>query len=328
MREVLNRALSMRLVLGAGLGIALCGVPLRTVAASPQVTDPREVQYYENVKSVVDWSPSQLVSALPELRGYEPAQNQEALPAILRQVGETVEALFRDFPNTTSIERIRQDRLYKNGGAEDSRTQKFNYLFLASPEKTRLGMQEFRTDKKGNPAELQARENAPSLLTKGFASMSIHFHPFYQPDSTFRYLGRQRVQKLATEVVAFAQRPDVARIVGRVDTEAGSAVVLLQGVAWIDPSSYRILRLRTDLLAPRPDIGLQRQTTDIHFGEVRFKDVPTVLWLPEEVVVTLKWRGRSFRNVHRYSGFKLFNVETQEKPKPGEPARLQTETPN
>jgi hypothetical protein len=297
---------------------ALCGAPLTSLAASPQTTGLPAPNYYANLRSVVDWSPSELLQALPELRGYEPAQSQEALPSILQRVGENVAAFFRDFPNTTSVERIRQERLYRRGGVEDSRSQKFYYLSLAPSDKTRIGLEEFRTDKKARPIELQAMEVGPSVVTKGFASMSIHLHPVFQPDSTFRYLGRQKIDGVSTEVVAFAQKPESARMVGRVNTGTGSATVLVQGVAWIDPIEYQILRLRTDLLTPRPDIGLQRQTTEIHFGEVRFKDVPTLLWLPQEVVVTMKWNGQSFRNLHQYSDFKLFNVEAEGKLKPVE----------
>jgi hypothetical protein len=308
----------VRIIVPALLRVALCGVLPASSAVSPQTAVPPAPKYYPNVRSVVEWSPSELLQALPELRGYEPAQSQEALPAILQRVGEKVAAFFRDFPNTTSIERIRLERLYRRGGVEDSRSQKFYYLSLAPSDKTRIGLEEFRTDKKARPTDLQAIEVGPSVVTKGFASMSIHLHPVFQPDSTFRYLGRQRIDERETEVVAFAQKPESARMVGRVNTDTGSSSVLVQGVAWIDPISYHILRLRTDLLVPRPDIGMERQTTEIHFAEVRFKDAPTVLWLPQEVVVTVKWYGQSFRNLHRYSDFKLFNVEAEGKIKPVE----------
>ena len=45
--------------------------------------------------------------------------------------------------------------------------------------------------------------------------------------------------------------------------------MLLQGIAWIDQSDFRIVRLRTDLLAPQPEIQVQRQTASILFGPGR-----------------------------------------------------------
>jgi hypothetical protein len=39
----------------------------------------------------------------------------------------------------------------------------------------------------------------------------------------------------------------VARHTSRVEFEYETAIVFAQGVAWIDPASFRILRLRTDI---------------------------------------------------------------------------------
>ena len=70
---------------------------------------------------------------------------------------------------------------------------------------------------------------------------------------------------------------------------------------------------RTDLLNPCPKVALQRETTDIRFGKVHFKEISADLWLPLDVAVTVEWRGRILRNRHTYSEFKIFNVETQQK---------------
>jgi hypothetical protein len=42
--------------------------------------------------------------------------------------------------------------------------------------------------------------------------------------------------------------------------------------------------------------------------------------VPRQVTVTVDWNGRHLRNEHRYSEFKLFNVETIERP--GKPKQL------
>jgi len=86
-----------------------------------------------------------------------------------------------------------------------------------------------------------------------------------------------------------------------------------QGVAWVDPESYEITHLRTDLLAPLSAVTLERQTTEIAFGKVQFKSIGREFALPQQVAVTVDWNGRHLRNEHRYSEFKLFNVEATEK---------------
>jgi hypothetical protein len=71
--------------------------------------------------------------------------------------------------------------------------------------------------------------------------------------------------------------------------------------------------MRTDLLRIPEEHELSKQTTEIRFGNAQFKELGTSLWLPQEVAVTIRWKGRIFRNLHRYSDFKLFRVETEEK---------------
>jgi len=286
---------------------------------------------------VVDWSPSELVKALPELKGLATGQSQEELATLLRKVGDNVAAFFRDFPNTTSVEEVRQERflpgelnpyyLERTSPLPESQEQTFHYLMLAGPEDRPMsGLQEYRTDDKGRRLDLRSMAKAPSILTSGFVSSAIYFHPMHQDGSAFRYLGRQHIDKRETYVVAFAQRPVATRLVEWVGNGEKTGAVLLQGVAWIDPTTYQIIRMRTDLLAPRPDIHLERQSTEIRFAEVHLKTLPGAFWLPGEVVVTVKFFGEIYRNTHHYSHFRLFKVETQEIPEakqhtPAEPQK-------
>ena len=85
----------------------------------------------------------------------------------------------------------------------------------------------------------------------------------------------------------------------------------------MDPRTYQIVRMRTDLLRPLTKVRLNRQTTEIHYAEVNFKDSPAPLWLPQEVTVTVEWKGKTYRNSHTYSNFKHFNVGAEEKRKKG-----------
>jgi len=119
---------------------------------------------------------------------------------------------------------------------------KYNYVALAQAGAVKGRLQEFRADAKGEPVQPDAQTG---IVTTGFVAMSVHFHPDYQPDSRFRYLGREAMEKQDTYVVAFAQRPKVARQVARAQFLDRSGFVFMQAVAWIDPVSFRILRLRT-----------------------------------------------------------------------------------
>jgi len=84
--------------------------------------------------------------------------------------------------------------------------------------------------------------------------------------------------------------------------------------AWIDPAAFRIVRMRLDLLEPRLDVGLERTTTEIRFGEASIPQVSGILWLPHEVTVTTMYNGQMYCNRHLYSNFKRFVVRSEIKP--------------
>ena len=83
----------------------------------------------------------------------------------------------------------------------------------------------------------------------------------------------------------------------------------MQGIAWVEPSDFRILRLRTDLLSPVPEVALDRWTADIQFGLTRVEQLPAPLQLPHKVVVTATVAGTTIREIHEYSGYRLFRAQ-------------------
>ena len=271
-----------------------------------------DLRSYAKVKSLVDEPLPKLIEALPELEGLTAAASQESLASILRDAGENVESFLQNFPNTMSSEQIHQERIGKDGKIKSSLDQSLQYLFLARSEKLGMALEEYRTDSRGDPTGLRGLESG-FMLTSGFASASLLFHPAYQSGASFRYLGRQLMGGHHCHVVGFAQRPETAQIIERFSADGTRALVLLQGLAWIEEESHRIVRLRTDLLKPLSSIRLQRQTTEIQYDQVQFKELASAMWLPREVAVTVEWKGRTFHNLHRYSEFKLFHVETREK---------------
>lgn len=244
--------------------------------------------------------------------GLEPAKDQEALSTILDGVGLQILELMKNFPNTMSLEAIHQVKLTREGKVRNEQNQKFHYLVLVPHDSFGPRFAEYRTDLSGIEASPMGLHQG-FMLTQGFASVELLFHPAYRSDSTFRYLGRQNVDGRNTFVVAYAQIPGKTRFHGTFRTGTTTVTTLWQGLAWIDPDSYRILRLHTDLLAPLPELRLDRETLNIDFNEIHFATLKESVWLPKEVTVTLDWRGGVLRNQHEYSDFKIFNVDVLEK---------------
>jgi len=139
----------------------------------------------------------------------------------------------------------------------------------------------------------------------------VLFHPGNLVESRFRFLGHQRMDGHATLVLAFAQIPDKVKFPGQVDFGGTSIPVLFQGIAWIDESDFRIVRLRKDLLAPRPDIYLRTLTSEVRFSEVRLPETADPLWLPQEATITWDFKRQVVQQLHQYSGFHLYRSKTK-----------------
>jgi len=268
-------------------------------------------QSQEVPKTFVDMSPAELAEAIPELKHLEPAVNQDMLPQILKRAGDEVAAFFDNFPNTTCTEQVIS--LVNTGLGADAFQRsyaRYNYLALVQEGGAKDRLREFRGDDKGAPVRSDPEH---SVVTTGFISMIEHFHPHFQPDSRFLYLGRKEMQDQNTYVVAFAQLPSVARRVTRIQYSGQNEIAFLQGIAWIDPMTFRVRRLRTDVLVPPTHIGVLRETTQILYSEVSFEQGGRKLWLPREVDVMGQLDQNLYHNQHRYSGYRLFKVQVEEK---------------
>jgi hypothetical protein len=271
----------------------------------------------------MDWTPEQ-VRSCPELRRLQPAESQQGLPELLGGVGERVAAFFGDFPNVACTEEI------VSGPCSIARKtcgttfeSKFQYLLVGHYVEGQRVMTEYRADKKGRPIDRVevggGRGYYAPMLTSGFAAAPLlHFHPQNAVASRFRYFGRQRVDGKETDVVGFAEIPQEYCCATKLGVEHHEVKVFVQGLAWIDAATRQILRIHTFLLAPRPDVGLEGQTTQIEYSAVRFPETPAAFWLPTKAVVDIFLHSglhrAHFRNIHRYSHFKLFRVSTQISP--------------
>jgi hypothetical protein len=260
-------------------------------------------------KTFVDMTPAELARQVRELKHLTPASSQEMLPEILQRVGSTVADFFDNFSNTTSLEHLSSTVDVPGERREFHYDARLNYVALvkAGGDKTRL--EEYRTNPKGKVVQLLSLQ---TVVTLGFVSMTVHLHPSFQPDSRFSYLGREEVDRQDAYVVAFAQRPGVARRTSLVASSGRTANELVQGVAWIDPVNFRVLRLRTDLERPDPTVNLARETTQIEYFGVTFKQGGKSLWLPRQVNVRGQIGKYAYDNRHRYSDYRLFIVRTGE----------------
>lgn len=297
----------------------VAAVPLETMPPTGKLTAPGGNPFfkaYRRAKPLTQWSLKKLRHRIPELRGIQPAADQSRLPEILRGVSANLQKFVVNFIDTTAVETIDETETPPYWGRFEPYVQerstkhlreKFSYLILRHEERGAFTLVEYRTNLHGRK-ERYWKQSRDFIKTTGFAAMPLFFGPLQQPWSRFRYLGRQKIGGVNTEVVAFAEHAEPAAVMGHFILRGESVPLLEQGVAWIRPGDYQILQMRTDLLAPLPP--LTRMTAVIHLAKNKFADSPTELWLPKEVEVRVDLGDYKFSNRHRYSDYRMFRAKS------------------
>lgn len=278
-----------------------------------------DANVWANAKTYVDLPVADVEAAVPELQGLEAETNQEGLSSLLDGIGKSCEELMHHTPNVASreeqdtsqriVSRMWQGVMQPVSPPPSHEHQEFQYLLLSRPTETGIEFHEYRTDKQGHP--VGSSGSHLGQMTEGFVSEWLRLLPGNQPQLRFRYLGQQEVDKRKTLVVAFAQIPGKARFPAQFTFDGTPITVLFQGVVWVDASNFRIVRMREDLLAPRPDIYLKQLTAQIRFGEVAIEKASTALWLPQAVMIAWEYKGLLAEQRHVYSDYRLYAVKTR-----------------
>jgi hypothetical protein len=320
-----NVAVMLTMVSIAALAVALP----RPAFSQPQLNGPKKQdptpmqtpsQEYAGATSYFDYPLWRLKEAVPALRGlnYDASQDasQDRLPSILAGMSHTIADLLLKLPDLASREEIyhfQSKRDPSASGGESSLqpwSREFNYLLLCrhyADGSTKI--EESRTDGKGHPVKPSRLFTSPRSY--GFAYQWLLFSAANQPEFNFRYLGQQEKEGRKTYVVAFAQIPNKVTDPAYFESLGKSAPFFYQGVVWVDQSSFDIVMLRTDLLAPLPDLQLRQLTTELHFRSAPIRGYNAAFWLPSEVHVSSDQGLGPAEESHRYSNYHLFHSEAR-----------------
>lgn len=296
----------------------------------PQPMDAVQTAAYLSAMSFATCPIADLQQTIPELHGLKIAQSQEELPKLLEKIGDKTVNLFQKTPDLIAHEEV----LESHAGGKNRRRD-FSYLILSHPTANDVTLEEYRTDLqpqtsqattvnplsggassfwedlRRNSQQVSARETGSPPLAEGFAYMWVNFYPANRAQSNFRYLGQQKIDRHNTLVVAFSQKPGAVRMPGEVALAGKSVPVYYQGIAWVDESDFRIVRLRTDLLLLPDEVPLSKLTSEMHFADTQVSGIPSLLWLPREVTVTSLISGVTFVDKHGYSDYRLYAAHSR-----------------
>jgi VWFA-related protein len=259
-------------------------------------------------KPFVDCNREELIQAAPEMSALEFASSQEALEPLLETFGQRLKEMLAAFVNVSIGEDVHEMRFDRANLMWAERREKFRYIMQTAPPA------EFRRQPEGLQALLPDRRSG-FLVAGPFLKLFNEFLPENRNKLRFRYLGRivfpdsrQVAAAPFALVVAFAAR-DESR----------------QGLLWLDETTKRIVRLRSDVLK-RPEGGVfDSFSTDARFQPVSFPALESTLWLPASAVISVRFAKGAIHAVHRFSDYRVDGFEhdtdaDQVKEDTGEPA--------
>jgi VWFA-related protein len=292
--------------------------PLKPNTENATPVEMSDQTYYANAHPYLDLPQAQLAERIPELKTLQPASDQQELPVILQKMGQRVDNFVRDIGDLIAHEDLTQEKLNEKGGIQAKQRIQDNYLILHHGYEWGASA-EYRMDEMGNRLGPIGLEKG-YVVTAGYALSCISFSTVTQSQSRFRFLGEEKIGSRDTYVLGFAQKPgEVTFTTVMKGTGGTEADMLTQGILWVDKNNFQIIRMRSDLLAPQNEIGLDRLTTEVKFGEVSLQDVSNPLWLPSDVAVSMEIDNQKFHNVHRYTNYRRYRVSV----KIGEPQKSQ-----
>ena len=263
----------------------------------------------EQIKKMVPLlNPSMPDGIDPESDAGAATQLTNKTEYILSKTGVAITDLLRTTPNLLADENVRLTDQDLNLGFKYQSTT--DYVYRIVHKRNSFGgdaLAEFRTYTNDQPID-DSPKNPNRLINIGFATIWLVFLPGNLHDSRFRYLGEQLVGKRRTYALAFAQNPENTGLRPIINYSSGQCTTPLQGVVWIDQSTFQIVRIQTDLLHSLPDIQLSQLRTVLTYESVKIWGLHLSLWLPRDVETTWETTYRNVKESHRYSNYRLFKA--------------------
>lgn len=230
------------------------------------------------------------------------------LEEVLRRTGRAVEAFEQEFSAINCTEQVSQVKLGPGGKTLIHQESAFDYLVMVHAASDDLTVEESRRETK-TPGE--DKKKLPLLVTDGFSTLLLVFHPFFQ--DSFEYAPPEPDQLDGHKVLRVKFRQiHGARALSELQLRGHDFPLEWQGTAWIDARTNVILRITAGLEGSMDDLGLRSLDADVRYAAVRFAGDPADYWLPDTATVEAQTPRQHWRNIHRFTNYKRFTVDTKE----------------
>ena len=232
------------------------------------------------------------------------------LEDMIGRANDQVSKFVEQFSDVKCTEHVTQEKLRADGKIELKEDSTYDYLVILTNaggeinlDESRLAVHEQKKDQK---------KGVSMLVSNGFATLFLVFHPYYSSGFQFTDLGEdtlagRKFHKVQFKHISGMRSPAALALRGR------EYPLDLAGVAWIEPDTGVIGKIDAGLAGSMEDIGLKSLRSEVEFAPVPFKDAKEVYWFPAQASVDVETPRQHWRNSHNFTDYKRFSVSTEEK---------------
>ena len=235
----------------------------------------------------------------------------EPFEKVLDRTSRRASEFLEQFSNVKCTEQVTQTKLKGDGKVEVEQQSTYDYLVILTNSGGDLSLNESRLPVK--EAKVARRQPISMLLSNGFATLFLVFHPYYMNGFEFSDAGSETIDGHAARKIHFQHIPNT-RSVAALALRGREYPLELSGTAWVDPQKGDILRIEAGVGSTLEDIGMKTLQSSVRFVPVAFssdKNQP-VYWFPSEAAVEVETPKQHWHNTHRFSTYKQFAVSTEE----------------
>ncbi len=251
------------------------------------------------------------LGAVPMFAGESPAAPEaERLRSLLQRTGDELSGYVEKFSDVKCTELVTQEKFKnKDSSKVDLKEQStYDYLVILSNTGGELNLSESRLEVKQAKAD---KKNRSLLVSNGFATLFLVFHPSYANSFVFTPMEDEVVDGHHLTKIAFKHIPGT-RTPAALALRGKEYPLELSGVAWIDSDTATLVKITAGVDKSLEDVGLKTLRSEVEYAPVPFQDLKRDYWFPLRASVEVETPRQHWKNTHEFTNYKRFSVSTDE----------------
>src|ERR1035441_9555907 len=151
------------------------------------------------------------------------------------------------------------------------------------------------------------------LVTNGFSTLLLVFHPYYRDSFTFKIGEDELINGKPATTIRFEHIPG-RRTPAALALRGREYPLELQGTAWLDKQSGAVIKVEANLLHDMSDVGLRSINVHVEYRPTDLGEHNATMTLPALAVVDVTTPRQHWRNTHVFESYKSFSTDAEQDP--------------